>query len=270
MMKPIKVVFLCFCLTLIVMVTESDESIAIYFHHKTGSSSLIHILPQICIRLNYKVCRSNGADDNCCYIFQHAFPSQLLANTRGVHVVRDPRNMLVSGYFSHKISHPMADWLKPLRSLLRKLPKEQGLLLEMRYAFGSSGREARSPHYAAGMCTFPQRSYIHTVRFETLLSKNWTVMIETWRQLFNLLHWKWQLHEQWMMHLLQRYTFDSMRSRRSGFHSSLHFRSAYADDWKRHFTLNVSAAFSACCSYCVSKYGYESDNTDIKYMPIIY
>lgn len=56
---------------------------------------------------------------------------------RGVHVIRDPRQVLVSNYFHHKNGHNLesAGWvwdqLKENRPILNELPLEDGLLYEL-------------------------------------------------------------------------------------------------------------------------------------------
>lgn len=59
-----------------------------------------------------------------------------LSDHQGFHVVRDPRDVLVSAYFSHKNSHPTEDWpeLKDHRRALQSLEKEEGLLKEIEFS----------------------------------------------------------------------------------------------------------------------------------------
>ena len=54
---------------------------------------------------------------------------------KGFHVVRDPRDIIVSGYFSHLHSHPTDDWPELIdhRSALSKASKDEGLLLEREF-----------------------------------------------------------------------------------------------------------------------------------------
>jgi len=55
---------------------------------------------------------------------------------RGIHVIRDPRDIIVSGYFSHRNSHPV-DGLPHLaahRESLRSVSKEEGLFLEIDFS----------------------------------------------------------------------------------------------------------------------------------------
>jgi hypothetical protein len=56
-----------------------------------------------------------------------------LENFRGFHVIRDPRDIVVSSYFSHLYSHPTAGWdyLVKHRQELQSLTKDEGLLLEI-------------------------------------------------------------------------------------------------------------------------------------------
>lgn len=59
-----------------------------------------------------------------------------LDNFTGFHVIRDPRDMIVSAYFSHLHSHPTDIWPELIshRQKLAKLSKEEGLFLEMEFS----------------------------------------------------------------------------------------------------------------------------------------
>jgi hypothetical protein len=61
---------------------------------------------------------------------------EALQPLRGVHVIRDPRDIIVSGYFSHKHSHPVGHLphMAAHRQQLQEVSKDEGLLLEMDYA----------------------------------------------------------------------------------------------------------------------------------------
>ena len=55
---------------------------------------------------------------------------------RGLHVVRDPRDILVSAYFSHLHSHPTDEWsaLEAHRRELQGMTKEEGLRHELAFS----------------------------------------------------------------------------------------------------------------------------------------
>jgi hypothetical protein len=63
-----------------------------------------------------------------------------LPPVRGFHVIRDPRDILVSSYFSHRNSHPVkfagVEWpeLVPHRERLLKLDEAEGILAEMEFS----------------------------------------------------------------------------------------------------------------------------------------
>ncbi len=65
----------------------------------------------------------------------NADPARLneLGDFRGFHLIRDPRDIVVSAYFSHRYSHPTDDWedLAAHREELSKLSMEEGLLREL-------------------------------------------------------------------------------------------------------------------------------------------
>lgn len=58
-----------------------------------------------------------------------------LSDFHGFHVVRDPRDLLVSAYFSHLHSHGTEEWpeLEGHRRNLQSVPKGEGLLLELEF-----------------------------------------------------------------------------------------------------------------------------------------
>jgi hypothetical protein len=52
----------------------------------------------------------------------------------GFHVIRDPRDIVVSAYFSHRESHVPGEWLREHRLRLQSLPIDEGLLVELDFA----------------------------------------------------------------------------------------------------------------------------------------
>lgn len=52
---------------------------------------------------------------------------------RGVHMIRDPRDIVVSAYYSHKTSHEMFSSIKKLRKQLNEVDMDEGLHLELEF-----------------------------------------------------------------------------------------------------------------------------------------
>ena len=75
--------------------------------------------------------------DNPCdfLIYKSANYGELPAGSKGFHIYRDPRDMLVSGYYSTKTSHPEGgiSRLKKQRKIPNELNLEDGLISEMDY-----------------------------------------------------------------------------------------------------------------------------------------
>jgi hypothetical protein len=66
----------------------------------------------------------------------YRYVKELENDVLGFHVVRDPRDICVSGYYSHLYSHPADHWpaLADHRQKLQFLSQEEGLLLEMEFS----------------------------------------------------------------------------------------------------------------------------------------
>lgn len=79
--------------------------------------------------------QSEGIDLVSC-ITADARQAAALPLFRGFHVVRDPRDIIVSGYFSHRNSHPTngLPHLSAHRERLRSVSKEEGIRLEMDFS----------------------------------------------------------------------------------------------------------------------------------------
>ena len=71
-----------------------------------------------------------GIDVMSCLAADHA-QVEALRPLKGVHVIRDPRDIIVSGYFSHKHSHPVGHLphMAADRQQLQEVSKDEGLLL---------------------------------------------------------------------------------------------------------------------------------------------
>jgi hypothetical protein len=126
---------------------------AFFGHHKCATGFIDGILREICwhMGLNFSILHqpANYVDEGSIPAFVDEHQVDVLAYTnadareisdlsfhRGFHVVRDPRDVLVSAYFSHRNSHPTASWpaLAAHREALRACPKEEGLFLEMEFS----------------------------------------------------------------------------------------------------------------------------------------
>tara|TARA_R110000823_G_scaffold130015_12_gene257903 strand:+ start:13327 stop:14166 length:840 start_codon:yes stop_codon:yes gene_type:complete len=119
-----------------------------FAHHRSASSSSNDILRELARTLGWRHCTVHDpemSEDALAAVCRARAPDLLtLSNARreyidalpafrGVHLIRDPRDVLVSSYFSHRESHPANDWpmLPQHRANLQAVDEEAGLLLEM-------------------------------------------------------------------------------------------------------------------------------------------
>lgn len=126
---------------------------AFFGHHKCATGWIDSVLRETCFHLGWRFrivaqereIAPHGslgrlvADervDLLAYINADADHARTLPAHRGFHVVRDPRDVIVSGYFSHLHSHQTRDWpeLVPYRERLQRASKAEGLMLEMEFS----------------------------------------------------------------------------------------------------------------------------------------
>ncbi len=134
-----------------------DPLLAYFGHHKCASSWIVRILWNVCADLG-KRCEVYASMQQLredhpggkpprdrVYAFMNAEYRDCLRMRpfRGIHVVRDPRDILVSAYFSHKSTHPEAETaeisITEAREALAGKDVGEGLLVELdgisRYVF---------------------------------------------------------------------------------------------------------------------------------------
>jgi len=217
---------------------------------------------------------------------------ETLPELRGVHVIRDPRDILVSGYFSHMNSHPEVvdgvpwDDLPPHRRHLREVSEDEGLLAELAFI---------AP-YIDSMSTWRQQPNILELRMEDLTRDPLTA----WRPIFahlqlarpepswsDLARWgllRWNLAKRreqppvlaqlrrvlpavpfgrlpagYVPEVLDRYSFASLTDGRQVGEEDQghHYRRGVAGDWRNHLKPIHLKAFRDRFGDLVERLGYE-------------
>ena len=133
-----------------------NDTLCVYLgHHKCASSWITSVIREVCFRLAWRFRVVHRPDDwyrqdyaslaeyvsaerprMLAYTNAEASDLKGLPSWRGIHVVRDPRDVWVSGYFSHLHSHPVKHWpeLEAHRERLQAVPKDEGLFLELAFS----------------------------------------------------------------------------------------------------------------------------------------
>ncbi len=129
----------------------SNTSLLTYFgHHKCATTWIGDILSQVCKIIGLEFVNVNNPSmfdhdlysfvlknniDFLAYINADLKHVKELDNIKGFHVIRDPRDIIISAYFSHLNSHSTVGWpaLLAHRERLINTSKDQGIFLEMEF-----------------------------------------------------------------------------------------------------------------------------------------
>lgn len=159
---------------------------ALYGHHKCATMSLNTIAAAVCRRLglNFRAVfnESHFSEDLQTFVNDEKVDFLSYGNAdydyvkglgehRGFHIIRDPRDIVASAYYSHMHSHSTASWtdLKPHREKLQGLSKDDGISEEIKFR-ARSFEHMKSWNYA-------QANILET-RFESLASANYETLLQ--------------------------------------------------------------------------------------------
>ena len=199
--------------------------------------------------------------------FSEAFPERTIASPLYLHyrcfkdlpkpdryraffVLRDPRDVVVSFYFSMKHSHPLNPGVECRRAELQKRSKTDGLcfLIEQMadYGFFQAQRSwvgAEDPD-------------VRVFRYEDLTGPN---QFEEVRRLFRFC--TIPMPDPALRRLLHRHAFERKSGGREKGQEDIeaHQRKGVAGDWKNHFTERVAGKFAEETGDLVDSLGYEEE-----------
>ena len=294
-------------------IEEADRSLRAFFgHHKCATGWIVDILREMCYHLgiplrivhrpihfreygSLKALVSEEKVDVLAYTNADMQHAQRLPLYRGFHVVRDPRDILVSAYFSHLHSHPTDEWpeLEPHRNVLQSLSKEEGLLREMEFSREEFEQMYRWDYQQEHVLELkmeeltanPTSGFLQVARFLHILDDQKRTGIEdrlyTLRLKLNRLHYKgrrfvpgdWPLFpvprrrvegglpEPALLRILREKSFSKLASgrRRGQEDVKSHYRKGQPGDWKNHFNEDHIRCFKDNYNDLLIKLGYESD-----------
>lgn len=172
---------------------------------------------------------------------------------RAFFVIRDPRDIVVSSYFSLRNSHaPMGD-IPQARKILREKDMKEGLLyviarLSKRYTF----KQLRSWAVA------PESETFRLFRYEDLTGERQFDEVD---QLMR--HCGIVLPPAELEALLARYSFSSMKKEREAPGQISHYRKGKAGDWRNHFDDEIYEAFLAETGDLVEILGYPARDQSV-------
>jgi len=245
-------------------------SLLVYFgHHKSGSRWIDMVLGDIAAAsgLRYgSVCNPGwfGHDlqafvdehglDMLAYVNADPVYATQLRDYRGFHVIRDPRDMAVSAYFSHLTSHPTRYWpeLVAHRAALRELPKSDGLVADMQFTarLPTDGCDLR-PYDAMASWDYASDE-VCELRFEQLTGDPGVGFCTV------LAHLGLRVPDSVLLPILDRYSFAALSGGRlpGQEDQSAHYRQGTPGDWQRHFEPRHRAEFTRLHGELAARLGY--------------
>lgn len=227
-------------------------------HHKCASVWVRQFIRRVCqvIGYNYVVYGGNQSHNIISRFRRHTFHlyvnstpeimNLMPKNARGFHVIRDPRDVLISDYYSRRDTHSVDTLYKrEMREYLKQHDLEQGLL------------------YMLDHCTFYQqiqgwklgaRSNILDIKYEDLILNE----REIFGQILN--HLGISIPEQKLDAIVDECSFKSVSGGREPGQENTqsHLRKGVSGDWKNYMEEGVLVyeAFYKRYGYLVDDLGY--------------
>jgi hypothetical protein len=251
--------------------SASRPLLAYFGHHKSGTRWIDLVLEQLAASasLGYgSVCnppwfgfdlRNHIAERGIQVLaYTNAEPNYLgqLGEVRGFHVIRDPRDMAVSAYFSHLSSHPTVYWpeLIPHRESLSRLSKSDGLAADLLFTnlLPTDGYALR-PYDAMAQWDYGADNILE-IRFEELISDPLSGFQRILR------HLGMKISSGCLAEALASNSFERLSGGRSRGRedASAHYRRGIPGDWRQHFEPRHQDLFLELHGDLVARLGYNT------------
>ncbi len=213
---------------------------------------------------------------------------------RGFHVVRDPRDILVSAYYSHLYSHGTKGWevLEAHRQNLKSVSKEEGLFLEMEFSRPNFEEMLRWDYNQDNvlevrmedLTAYPLEVFMRIARFLEIMDEEdqgyFEAMASTLQYKLNRLNFKGRRYmpgnlpmfpvprrqrncitPTLLERIIEMKSFKRMSGGRKKGQENVknHFRKGIPGDWRNHLNDEHIAAFREKFNSLLLKLGYEEE-----------
>ncbi len=250
----------CFAIAKHLLSGSSSEKYLYVSHHKCATQYVINIVRAVADinRLPWVKCdwrrKITGRELllNKFIIIQD-YSSDIVELTsiksRGFHVIRDPRDILVSMYFSHKKSHivrdPKAHEILDNRKVLNSISEEEGLkyLIDHSAYFKRITTEMGNWNY--------KRSSFLEIKYEELISDPQA----RFKAIFQFLGLQTEARQ--LKEILTKFSFKKLKQTVKGADAAVsHYRRGKPGDWENHFTPELKKIFKSGYNDLLLNLGY--------------
>ena len=230
-------------------------------YHKVGTVWFGRVLREIAaefgLRLgsgaNYDLIREFETEANSDVFMDfgsHVNLSLLPRRYKASHMVRDPRDLVVSGYFYHRwtgeawANLPRAEYRgMSYRQHLNYVSKHEGLLAEIRR------NSFWIPHMAGWKYAGPD---CYEIRYEDIIRDEVPVL----RGMFRHYEFREEAVER-SLAIARKYSFETLKAK-GGAGEKSHLRSGKVSEWREHFEPEHIALFKELYPGAVVRLGYEA------------
>ena len=173
--------------------------------------------------------------------------------SRALFVLRDPRDLVVSEYFSNRYSHVLVGDVPKLRAELQELSERDGMLRILCY-LEEKGVFAAQRSWIDGAAS---DSTVLVIRYEDLTAIDnhavWTSVLG---------HLDIQMSAAALADLLREHSFEAQTGRKRGTADiNAHLRKGIHGDWKNYFDAEIVSQFKSVTGDLLLRLGYETEAT---------
>ncbi|GIV61826.1 MAG: hypothetical protein KatS3mg044_0692 [Rhodothermaceae bacterium] len=285
-----------------------ERPLYVFFgHHKCATGWIDSILRETCFHLGWRFRIVHRPLDFARYGSLRGFVKRhrpdMLAYTnanlryvrglppfRGFHVVRDPRDVVVSAYFSHLYSHPTDNWpeLAAHRRRLQAVSKEEGLMMELAFSRQFLEDMATWDYEQPNVLELkledisvrPEAMFWQIYSFLGLIDPAEPDLVARVRMQLNVLNQRGRrftpfhmplspfrfpmerLPAPYVERIVQRKSFKRLAGGRKPGEENVrsHYRKGQPGDWRNHFGPEHIAYFREHYQGLLEKLGYETDD----------
>lgn len=232
-----------------------DKNYKILFlgHHKCASTWMFQILAEIATQINVGISQGNENNSDLIHVYSNSSINSLSSytNYKAIHLIRDPRDVVVSGYHSHKTSHWLVpDWkdLHDVRKKLNEIPLVEGIFIEIEFL-----RKTFNEMY-----TFTYNDpHILELKFEDIETP------EFYSKIYSFLNLEsYNFSTEQFNTIVEKNSFHNLSGGRAIGHEdrSSHYRKGLSGEWIQYFSPEIKEYFKSKFGALLVKLGYEEDN----------